>query len=359
MTDPARSDHQVRTVVWWRAVRFHFVPPSFLPAVLGGAAAWALAGSFLPVLFLVTVVCVTLNHLALNMTDDYFDYLHAVDGSDVSQASLYSGGSGTLTSGLISPKKMLTVIILLYGATLAGLAYAAIERGWPVLVFGFVGVFSSVFYTAPPLKYAYRGFGEASQLINFSLVLGLGSYYVQAGRIGWEPALLVLPLGLMMFSMIVANEIPDAREDRAGGKLTLVVRLGTRRSLWLYAGGMLGAYLVLASGALSGMFSVWALAPLVTVPLFLSALGVFRRNMDNLCGAARANLLTIRVHNLTGIILTGVYLGLGLERWGLRGDSLWGFVLPAAALAVLYAPAALVIFPPSSLATLVSGKRTA
>lgn len=34
--------------VWFRALRYHFVPSSSLPAVLGGVMAWALTGRLQP-----------------------------------------------------------------------------------------------------------------------------------------------------------------------------------------------------------------------------------------------------------------------------------------------------------------------
>ena len=65
-------------------------------------------------------------------------------------------------------------------------------KGWPILVFGFVGMFSSVFYTAPPIRFGYRGFGELMMIVNFGPVIGLGSYYVQCGRLDLEPFLVSL-----------------------------------------------------------------------------------------------------------------------------------------------------------------------
>jgi 1,4-dihydroxy-2-naphthoate octaprenyltransferase len=66
------------------------------------------------------------------------------------------------------------------------------------------------------------------QLINFGTSIGLGSYFVQTQQIGLEAFVATLPMGIMLFSMIVINEIPDYQEDRLAGKLTLVARYGKR-----------------------------------------------------------------------------------------------------------------------------------
>jgi len=180
--------------------------------------AWSLTGRFSPGYFVVATLAVTLNHIALNMTDDYYDYRQSVDRDAGQVENTYSGGSGVLTSGAIKPNLMRLVFLSLYFLTCVAGIYLTLMRGWPILAFGLVGVLSAYFYTAPPVRYAYRGFGEISQLLNFSLVIGLGAYYVQAQGLSWEAAFAVLPLGLMMFAMITINEIPDSESDGTGGK---------------------------------------------------------------------------------------------------------------------------------------------
>jgi 1,4-dihydroxy-2-naphthoate polyprenyltransferase len=333
-----------RAVVWWRACRYHFVPPSYLPAALGAVVAWAITGSFSLTCYLVVVLATTINHIALNMTDDYFDYKHSVDEARDQGRSPYSGGSGLLTSGELEPVQMRRVFSILYLVTIAAGLFLTATRGWPVLAFGAIGMFSAYFYTAPPLRYGYRGFGEVSQLINFSLVIGLGSFYVQAGRLSWEAAFALLPLGLMMFAMITVNEIPDVRNDGRAGKRTLVVRLGQRRGVWLYAGGMTLAYLTILCSPPAGLTSYWTYLAFLTLPWFLKAFTVLRRNYRDPISMAPANVLTIRVHNLTGILLVVAYLVQG----AVSGRSLVRMAIPLAVLLLLYLPVALVQFIPGS-----------
>ncbi len=331
---------------WWRACRFHFVPPSYLPAVLGSVVAWAAGVPFRFGWFLLTVLGVTFNHVALNMTDDYFDFAHAADGAEGSNP--YSGGSGTLTSGAIAPPAMLRAFILMYALTVAAGIYLTLVRGWPVLAFGLFGLLSAIFYTAPPVKYAYRGLGELSQLVNFSLTIGLGAFFVQAGRLSWEAALAVLPLGFMMFSMITINEIPDGAEDRRAGKRTLVVRFGARAGVWLYAAGMIAAYLTVLASPLAGLTTRWSWISLASAPLFLRALLILGRHYRDPAAMAPANLLTIQAHNLCGLLLIAGWLIRGTR----AGMAVSQMGAPLAVLAVLYAPVALRVFGPALRAAL-------
>ncbi len=327
---------------WWRAARFHFVPPSYLPAAVAAFVAWAASGELDLGLYLLVLLGVIFNHVALNMTDDYFDYRHSVDKSQAREKNPYSGGSGQLTSGRITPPQMLAAFCTLYGLTAAAGAYLTAVRGWPVLVFGLFGMASAFFYTAPPLRYAYHGLGELSQLLNFSLIIGLGSYYVHAQAFSWEAAAAVLPLGLMMFSMITVNEIPDEPDDREGGKRTLVVRLGSRAGVWMYAIGMALAYLVILAAPLVGLGSRWAWLGLATLPWFIQALRVLVRHYREPAAMAPANLLTIRIHNLTGLLLVAGLLAHGAQL-GLPMSRGWWAV---AILLALYVPVALKVFQP-------------
>ncbi len=329
-----------RLAIWWRACRYHFVPPSSLPAILGAVVAWSILGEFSLGYFVVVTLAVTLNHMALNMTDDYYDYKQSVDRAAGHIENPYSGGSGLLTSGAIKPAHMRGVFLSLYFLTIAAGVFLTVARGWPVLVFGLIGVLSAYFYTAPPVRYAYRGFGEVSQLLNFSVVIGLGSYFVQTRALSWEAVFAVLPLGLMMFAMITINEIPDSESDGTGGKRTLVVLFGREAGVWLYGASGAIAYLVILVSPILGLTTFWTYVSLLTFPLFAKAYVVLRRNYMNPAAMAPANMLTIRAHNLMGILLIAAYVVRGLIGQRPPGQM----IAPLVILLVLYLPVALMIF---------------
>jgi 1,4-dihydroxy-2-naphthoate octaprenyltransferase len=334
------SAHFRTMAIWWRAFRFHFVPPSFLPAILGGITAWAVYGEFHAGYFLLTVIGVTSNHIALNMTDDYFDFRHSVDRAKDREKNPYSGGSGMLTSGFIKPERMREAFTIGYAITIIIGLYLTAMRGWAVLAFGTFGMACSYFYTAPPIQYGYRGFGELSQLVNFSFTIGLGSFFVQAQRLSLEALLVVLPLGFMMFSMITINEIPDEQDDMSAEKQTLVVLFGRKRAVLLYGCSMLLAYLTIIISPMLEKTSYIIYLSLITVPLSAKAFHILYRNYSDPLKMSPANLLTIRVHNLTGILLIAAYIIRGIISQRPMGH-LWIAVL---ILAIMYIPVALTVF---------------
>ena len=335
---PAQTRKSPR--IWWRAFRYHFVPSSFLPAILGGVVAWAQNGLINKWFFFLVVLGVTLNHIALNMTDDYFDYRASVDRKNKKEKNPYAGGSGTLTSRKIKPQDMRFVFTSFYLLTMIIGLYLCAARTWWVFAFGLFGMACSYFYTAPPIRYGYRGFGEISQLVNFSFTIGLGAYVVQTVSLSWEAFLVLSPLGLMMFAMIVINEIPDKKDDAAAGKNNLVVYLGAKKAVWLYTAAMTAAYSIILLVPIFYLANFWIYLAFFTLPWALQAMSILKRNFSNPFRLAPANLFTIRAHNLTGILLIIAYLIEGIQ----NNHDLQTAFFAAFILAGFYIPAAVPVF---------------
>lgn len=326
--------------VWWIAFRYHFVPASFLPAILGSVGAWVQTGLMNRWFFFLTVLGVTLNHIALNMTDDYFDDHAAVDQDGEHRENPYAGGSGTLTGGLIKHGRMRVMFTLFYLITIGiGLYLCAVQTWW-IIVFGLFGMGCSYFYTAPPVRYGYHGLGEVSQLINFSFTIGMGAYVVQTVSFSWEVFWILLPLGFMMFAMIVVNEIPDRFNDAAAGKNTLVVRFGAKAAVRLYGAAMTLAYAVILLAPLLNMAGYGVYLGLLTLPWSVRAFIIMRAHSDAPDRLAPANLLTIRVHHLTGILLIIACLIQGFQ----DRQAFQPVVFSAVILGVFYLPAAVSVF---------------
>ena len=328
-----------RMAIWWKALRYHFIPPSLFPATLGALVAWAGNGTFCTFYFLLVLAGVVANHLALNMADDYFDFKHAVDNSKPEEKNPYSGGSGTLSSGAMHPSAMFKAFVLCFALTVTIGLYLTILRGIPVLLFGLLGVFCSVFYTAPPISFSHHGLGELGQLVCFGTLIGMGSYFVQTQTITLEAFLATLPLGIMLFSMIVINEIPDYNEDRLAGKLTLVARYGKWRGVKLYVASWACTYLVITVGILLQVLPWTALLALVSLPITLRSIKVLQANYENPLKLAPANLDMIIAYSITSLGLIAAYSIQGL----IEGANHLQLLVTLLFLAIFYVPAAIAL----------------
>lgn len=296
---------------WLRACRFHYVPTSVLPAVLGSIIAWSRFGEFHFWHFLLVIAGVAINHVGLNMVDDVFDYIHEVDRKHVNGKNPYTGGSGVLAEGGLSAGHMLAASVFCFLVTIIIAIYLTIAVGWLVLIFSLIGVLSSIFYTVPPVRYGYRGFGELGLLINFGPVIVLGAFYVQTKSLAMEPFVISFTLGFMMWSMIIINEIPDYEEDRRGGKLNLVARFGRKTGIALYIVGLIGAYGTILLSVLLGVTPFLLLLALLTVPNAYNSLSILQKNYADRIGIIPANQAMIKVHAMTGMLLIIAYLIVG------------------------------------------------
>lgn len=293
---------------WLRALRLHFVLPSIIPAVLGSLVAGAQGHPLHLTNLVLVVIGVTMNHLGLNLVDDVLDYRCAVDLKKGDEKNFFTGGSGVLTEGLIKDTHMLRLAGFFFVMTAIIGIYLSYTCGWHVLLLGLFGMACSVFYTAPPVRFGYRGFGEAALLINFGPVIVLGAYFVQAGAFSTEPFIASLVPGLMMWSMVIINEIPDYEADRLGGKMNLVARFGRQAGMVLYAAGLAAAYLILVIGAFGGFLSPFGLLALASLPFAAKTFIVMRRHLDDPIAMAPANLAMIKLHLVAGTGLIIAYL---------------------------------------------------
>ena len=293
---------------WLRAFRIYFVIPSILPAILGSVIAWAQGYPLHLFHFILVIVGVTFNHLGLNLMDDVLDYRHAVDLKKGDEKNFFTGGSGVLPEGLLQDKDMLQVAACFFAATFLIGLYLTYQCGWPVLALGIFGMVSSIFYTTPPLRYGYRGFGELGLLVNFGPVITLGAYYVQAGAFATEPFIASLVPGFMMWSMILINEIPDYEADTNAGKWNLVARFGRRAGAVLYGIGLGAAYGILILAAATATLSSFILLGLLSLPFAFKSFSVLRRHLNDPLAMAPANLAMIKVHFLTVTSMVIAYI---------------------------------------------------
>ncbi|MFX0044934.1 MAG: 1,4-dihydroxy-2-naphthoate octaprenyltransferase [Candidatus Hermodarchaeota archaeon] len=309
---PDSADKPSKARVWIMEMRVPFLTASVTPVLLGTAVAWALTGVFLWDVFLLTLVAGVCLHLGANISNDYFDHKSGADDINVEFVRPFTGGSRMIQRGLLTPREVLSGSMVFFAiAALIGI-YLAFTRGLLLLVIGGVGGLSGFFYTAPPIRLVTRGIGEVFIGLNFGVLMVLGSYYVQAQSIAWEPVVASLPVAFLITAVLYINEFPDAGADEAAGKRTLVVRLGKRRAAKGYAVIMFAVFFSLVAGVAMQLESWYALTGLATVPMAIFAARHALVHYDNTMILVPANVATILTHLLTGLFMTAGYILHGL-----------------------------------------------
>ena len=118
-------------------------------------------------------------------------------------------------------------------AAVAGLALAA-STSWWLLAVGVGSIAAAWGYTGGPRPYGYPGLGEVFVFVFFGLVATVGTTYV-SGRADHRLSVVIgCAAGFVACALLVVNNLRDIPTDTAAGKRTLAVRLGDRRTRWLY-----------------------------------------------------------------------------------------------------------------------------
>ena len=231
-----------------RIGRFRFLIAGFLLFAMGSLAAVYGGSAFDLNRFLFGYLAVASGHLSVSYSNEYFDR----DSDRFGTPSAFSGGSGVLVRRPELAGGAYRLAILLIGLSLGtGLAYAIIyPESLSVFPLVLIGNLMGWYYSAPPLRFVARGWGEMATALSFGIILPGMGYLVIAGKFDPLFAAFSVPLLCYGWYFIMTVEIPDEEADRRAGKLTLIAKRGRRFGLQVILVSALGAtlwYLVISS----------------------------------------------------------------------------------------------------------------
>ena len=296
--------------LWLRAMRAPFLQASILPVLLGSVLAYR-DGGFSFGLFWVTVVAMGAINIGTNLTNDYFDHLSGADERTLFPTR-FSGGSRVIQEGQISPEEIFITAMIFYAVAIILGLYLTFQSNWGLLVFGILGVSLSFFYTAPPLRLGYRGWGEPLVGILLGPLAVLGAYYVYTRTLTDQALFLSLPIGFLVTAILYINQFPDAESDAASGKLHWIARMGRERAVGGYLAILGMAYSSIFLPVVFGILPAWTLLALLSLPLSVQAARILRRSYDQPEELVPAMGLTIGTHLSVSLLLM---VGLLLDYW--------------------------------------------
>jgi len=229
----------------WRLADPKIALASLVPLAAGGAFAAAGHASFRAAPFVGAVVAIFAIEVGKNAVNDLYDFRSGADlGVRPDERSPFSGGKRVLVEALLTEKELVLIAAVAFlAAAMMGVVTAAIFRP-SLLWLGIAGAIVSVEYTAPPLRLCYRGLGEAAVFGAYGPGILLGSEYLVSGRVSTGAVECSVSLGALIACVLLVNELPDERADRAAGKRTLVLRLGRRHSVRLISALFVFAFLL-------------------------------------------------------------------------------------------------------------------
>lgn len=298
-----------------KMIRAPFLSSIIAPIVIGSLWSAGVKDSFEVLNFIVVLLIGLGLHIATNVYNDIYDTLQGTDKVNVHRNEA-SGGSGVL---LDNPELMGKMYFLARtGLVVALLGTVAltfmIEKDLRVLlwVLYLVSAFFSKYYTAAPVKLAYRGLGEVSVWLAFGPMAILIAAVSQNMHISPELLYLLPITGLSTSSILLVGQMIDLDADRAGGKHGVASRMGTRFTSVLYILVQLALVLniILLFAKYPGNTWPLLLALVPYILLFPKAAGIVWKHHadpDRLKAGAKLTVLIHLVFSLLMIVGFAVY----------------------------------------------------
>jgi 1,4-dihydroxy-2-naphthoate polyprenyltransferase len=258
---------------WIDAARPRTLPLALSGILMGCGLAWYYGAIDFWVSVL-AVITATFIQVFSNFANDYGDSRKGTDNQH------RVGPARTVQSGAISLSEMKTGMVvmgslsLLSGILLVYIAtwHTSKTAFFTFLLFGVMSLVAAYFYTGGKKSYGYIGLGDVFVFLFFGLLPVAGVFYLNTGFLEASVILPAVAIGLFSTGVLNLNNMRDIENDSRSGKITIPVRLGTKKSRLYHQALIAGGWLAAIAFTLFREHSPWQWLYLLTLPLYLNDL---------------------------------------------------------------------------------------
>ncbi len=244
--------------VWWRLARPFSLTASMVPVLVGSSVALASGKLNAPDLLVAMLVSSLLIQIATNMFNEYFDYRHGLDTPET------VGIAGAIVRGLVRASVVFWAAVGCFAVAFALGLFIVARTSLEVLFAGVASALAGYLYSGGPIPIAYTPFGELEVFIFMGPVMVGLAYFIQAGELSSSALWASIPVGCLVASILIANNLRDVVADGRVGRRTIPVALGRTTGLKVYTALLAGAYLSATAAVALGALPITALAPIIT-----------------------------------------------------------------------------------------------
>ena len=284
---------------WLLVIRAPFLPLSVVLAFLGTCIAWY-DGAFHLGYALLAFFGLLLAHISVDVFNEYFDYKSGIDLK--TQRTPFSGGSGALPEGLITPRQALWLGVGTLLAIVPIGIYFSMVQGWLLVPLLVVAAVCIVIYTPFILK---MGWPEWAPGLGMGSLPILGAYFVQTGEYTLPAVIACIPSGILVHNLLLLNEFPDVEADATAKRKTLPITMGKGRASLVYSALTVVVYLWIIGGVIAGQMPAFSLLGLLTLPWAVKAIRGALKHQD------MTKLVPAMANNVLVVLLTQVFMGIG------------------------------------------------
>ncbi|QGH33791.1 hypothetical protein GI584_07055 [Gracilibacillus salitolerans] len=221
---------------WWKIIRPPTLTGSIMPMIYGTLIAsggqWQTIRYEHFLLFLFIGVMV---QMAVNMLNDYFDFLKGQEEGKWSETSRSQIGVTPYLQQV--PFVFIGLVVVFSSLTL----WLSIQTSLMIIVIGVAGLVLGYFYSAGRRSLSTLGLGEIAATFSLGWFPIMIASYIQTGSVTGETLLLALPFCFLIASMILTNNTRDIDKDQST-RQTIAIRLGHLKAYWLLVCIIIAAY---------------------------------------------------------------------------------------------------------------------
>ncbi len=285
---------------WLMVIRAPFLPLSVVLAFLGTCIAWHY-GEFDLGYALLAGFGLLLAHISVDVLNEYFDYRSGIDLR--TQKTPFSGGSGALPQGLVTPRQALWLGVgTLIAIIPIGVYFTLTKEGWALAPLLIVAATLIVIYTPIILK---MGWPEWAPGMGMGSLPVLGMFFVQTGEYTLPAIIAAIPSGILVHNLLLLNEFPDVEADASANRRTLPIVAGKRKASLFYSAMTILVYLWIIGGVIADVMPPFSLLGLLTLPIAVKAIRGSMKHDD------ASKFIPTMASNVQVVLITQFLMGIG------------------------------------------------
>ena len=286
--------------LWLAAIKPPMYTVAIIPITVGSTVAYAQTQSIdLNILgtFLLSAIAII---AWLNISNDVFDSDTGIDINKAESVVNLTGnrnlmfwlGNGFLALGILG---IATISWWQQDFTVVALVVSSCFLGYT--------------YQGPPFRLGYHGFGEIICTICFGPLAVSAAYYSQTQS--WSIANLTasLIIGISTSLILFCSHFHQVKDDLAAGKLSPIVRMGTKMGAKVLQWSTASIYVLTAFGVIAHLFPVATLLVFFSLPLAIKLTNFVSEYHDRPDRVRTCKYLAVRLQFVSGVLLAlGFYL---------------------------------------------------
>lgn len=280
--------------LWLAAIKPPMYSVAIIPIWVGTAVAYAQTRMMNGAIFSTFLMSAIWIIAWLNLSNDVFDSETGIDKNKAHSVVNLTGNK----------RLVFWLSNLFLAAGILGIfAIAWWQRDFTVIAIVLLCCVLGYTYQGPPFRLGYQGLGEIICFFTFGPMAVAAAYYSQTQS--WSMTCLAASVivGITTSIILFCSHFHQVEDDAAVGKLSPIVRIGTKRGsqlLWWFGSSV---YALTALFVFLGIFPIWTLLVFASLPSALKLCRHVHQYHDQPEKVSNSKFIAVAMHFFSGLLL--------------------------------------------------------